>query len=147
MRSPNHKFTLFIVIILLLTSLACRLLGGLSQKLPTPATQVTVFASDLGKVYGLAFDPSGHLYTVGTEGDQSVLWKITPEGDKELLAQIVDRGDVLSNGGLAAHSRSLANVAVDEYGHVWLTSNQHGAGFVVSPDRKVTKLYLNGRLS
>ncbi len=147
MKPKTRLIAFFFLTVLLLTLLACRLLGGLSQKLPIPAAKATVFASDLGKLYGLAFDPSGHLYAVGTDGDRSVLWKITPDGQKESFAQIVDQGDVLSDGGLAAHSRSLANVAVDDYGHVWLTSNKHGAGFVVSPDRKVTKFYLNGQLS
>jgi len=147
MRHPKHQLTFFFLIILLLTSLACRLLGGLSQKLPIPAAQATVFAADLGQVYGLAFDSSGNLYAVGAASGQSVLWKISPNGQKERLAEIVDRGDVLSDGGLAAHARALANVAVDDYGHVWLTSNKHGAAFVVSSDGQVTKFYLNGQLS
>ncbi|MBN1993957.1 MAG: hypothetical protein JW953_14755, partial [Anaerolineae bacterium] len=149
MRTP--KPVIFFFVVLLFALLACSILGGTGQNrldpVSEPPAEPVVFAAGLGNVYGLAFDNAGNLYAPGTDGDRSVLWKIDSAGNKDRFAEIIDQGDVLSNVGLAAHARSLANVAVDGWGNIWLTSRKHGAGFVVSPQGTVTKLYLNAHLS
>jgi hypothetical protein len=127
-------------------SLACNLYGTAANT-PADELEVEVFASDLGNVYGLAFGEEGYLFATGTDGDRNVLWKIDPNGEKELFAEIADQGDVLSDAGLAAHARYLANLAIDGEQNVWITSRRQGACFVVADDGEVTKIYLNGHMS
>jgi hypothetical protein len=148
MNHPNKQsiFTISIVVILMSMSLACTLYGTTANT-PTDELETEIFASDLGNVYGLAFDEEGYLFATGTDGDKNVLWKIDPNGEKELFAEIADQGDVLSDAGLAAHARHLANLAIDGEQNIWITSRRQGACFVVADDGEVTKIYLNGHMS
>jgi sugar lactone lactonase YvrE len=108
--------------------------------------EVGVFAFGLGKVYGLAFDEEGNLFATGTDGDKAVIWKINQDGEKVIFAEIKDQGDVLSDVGIACHSGHLANLAVDGFGNIWITSLQNGACFVVERDKEYSKIYLNSKL-
>jgi outer membrane protein assembly factor BamB/sugar lactone lactonase YvrE len=144
---PSHRIILLTLSVLVCISLACKLGLTTAQKLPIVASKAEIFASDLGTVYGLAFDQNGVLFAVGSDGERNVLWKIGPDGAKEIFAEIKDKGDVLSEAGLAYHSGALANLAVDGYGNIWIASSKHGAGFVVGPDGLATKFYVNTRLS
>jgi hypothetical protein len=133
-----------LVAILLLSTLACSKIGWLA---PRATGEPEVFASGLGQVYGLTFDDKGTLFAVGSTEGRPVVWRIDAKGEKQVWAEIVDQGDVLSDAGFALHSRQLANLAVDSSANLWITSLQHGAGFVVSEGGEVSKVYMNTYLS
>lgn len=145
---PKKSYQPFLLALSLLVcvSLACRL-GAASVKLPIQAAKAEVFASGLGQVYGLAFDEAGNLFATSTYQERGVVWKIAPDGAREIFAEPKDEGDVLSLSGMANHSLQLANLAVDEYGQVWVTSGLNGAGFVITPDGAATKFFVNTRIS
>jgi DNA-binding beta-propeller fold protein YncE len=127
----------------------CGLFDWLAKR-SAPASAVAnvqTFATGLGKVYGLAFDEAGNLFATGSQGEQSVVWKIDSGGTKAVFATIADPTDVFSALGIANHSRRLANLAVSGKGSIWITSLDHGACFAVPQDKQVMKTYLNSEMS
>jgi hypothetical protein len=137
----SQRRVVLVLAVIVSMPLACK------SGLPIRASKAEIFCAGLGKVYGLAFDGEGKLFAAGTEGEHGVVWTISPDGLKQIFAELKDAGDVLSEAGLAGHSRTPANLAVDGCGNVWVTSSSHGAGFVVAPDRTATKFYVNRYLS
>ena len=149
---------------LLAASLACTVCGPMVNLPPKATTEVRtesstevvtetrtlapkVFVTDLGNVYGIAFDEEGYLFATGTEGDKYVVWRIDQNGEKEMFVELLDRGDALSDAGLAAHAPYLANLAIDGEHNIWITSRRQGACFVATPERDAFKTYLNGYMS
>jgi sugar lactone lactonase YvrE len=157
-------YAILVSALLIPASLACTVCGPMVNLPPKAATEVRtetsaegvtetgtiapeVFVSDLGNVYGIAFDEEGYLFATGTEGDRYVVWRIDQNGEKEMFVELLDRGDALSDAGLAAHAPYLANLAIDGGHNIWITSRRQGACFVVTPERDAFKAYLNGYMS
>lgn len=109
--------------------------------------KIETYSTDLGKVNGVAFDKSGNLFATGTSDKANVIWKVTPNGNKEVFSIVTDAGDVLSALGISNHSEKMAQITVDSAGKLWVSSMRHAGSFVVTPDGKTTKVYLNNRMS
>lgn len=106
----------------------------------------SVFASDLGKVYGLGSDTKGNLYATGTVEKKNVVWQIAKDGTKALFSELRNDVDALGMIGLD-HSKHLTNLTVDGYNNIWVVSSKHGVCFLVTPDKKMYKVYLNKKYS
>jgi sugar lactone lactonase YvrE len=117
--------------------------AGVVSAQTTLPVQATVFADHLGKLYGIAFDRQGNLFAAGTQGDSAVLWKIATPGSAEVFANLRDDVDAMGKIGIVSHSRHLGNLTIDGANSVWITSLQSAAGFLVTQDRKMFKIYLN----
>jgi len=152
MNAPRSLGSLIGLMLIASVLLGCGLFDRLarpsaSAPVASAGASVEAFATDLGKVYGLAFDGDGNLLATGTQGSKSVVWKLDSRGAKSIVAEISDPPDVLAALGISNHSQYLANLAVDGQGNIWITSLHHGACFVVSQDGQVTKVYLNSAMS
>jgi hypothetical protein len=101
------------------------------------------FCGGLGNVYGAAFNISGNLMVIGSDGSENAVWEINDKGEKTKYITITDPIDALAAIGISLHSKYPGQIAVDTNGNLWITSLLHGGAFLINSKKEIIKVYLN----
>jgi len=153
MKTTNYRFhiiaRLFVCLLFALAvTWACSTRSAKEAALPPAPPEVPkVIASGLGNSYGIGISNEGHLFATGTHEGKNVVWQIMKDSTPQVYTILRDNIDAMGELGIAAHAQKLANLAVDSENQIIVTSTVHGACFLVTPEARMYKVYLNKQYS
>ncbi|HJP62768.1 MAG TPA: putative Ig domain-containing protein, partial [Mucilaginibacter sp.] len=100
----------------------------------TPAGAVTTFATNFGKIQGLAIDASGSLFIADV--DNNVIWKMTPGGT---VTKYAGGAKGMTNGNLAtAQFDGIFGLAFDSKGNLFVSDYNNRLIRKIDPGGNVT---------